>query len=250
VGWITNFIHNRNTVNMTMLRGWSASTFSNAVDRELVRTIEGRLQARGCKRATRGFLLDENARVAQKRKVTMKGSGDVGYTAHNKNSRWINPALKIKHPITGADTAQQVYRGLNTAIMDHAGELGLRVPHQLSNRVRQLTGGVHINGRPWKRGAHCFFYRRDDRAINAPIRVAIVDSFVIVQIGIREHMFLRLDQRRIEDIHKSLRAFDVLRPPHFIYSHVDHVTDLVGSVPFWSPGRPDLRVGVIIAPTV
>jgi hypothetical protein len=170
VGWITNFIHNRNTVNITMLRGWSASTFSNAVDRELVHTIEARLKARGAKRATRGFLLDEDTRVAQKRKVTMRGSGDIGYTAHNKNSKWIKPALKIKDPITGADTAQLVYRGLNTAIMAHADELDLPVPHQLSNRVLQLTGGVNINGRPWKTGVHCFFYRRDDRAINAPIR--------------------------------------------------------------------------------
>ena len=250
MGWITNFIHNRNTVNITMLRGWSVSTISNAVDRTLVHAIEARLKTRGAKRATRGFLLDEDARVAKKRKVTMKGSGDIGYTAHNKNSRWINPSLKVKDPITGEDTAQLVYRGLNAAIMHHANELDLRVPHQLSTRVLQLTGGVHINGRPWKAGSHCFFFRRDDRAITAPVRVAKVDSFVLVQIGIHEHMFLRLEQRLIVDNHKSLRAFDVDLCPRFMYSHVNHITHLVGSVPYWSPGRPDLRVAVIIAPTV
>jgi hypothetical protein len=243
VGWITNFIHQRNHVHITMLRGWSASTFANAVDRELVHTIADRHQARGSKSARRGFLLDAEERLAKKRKVTMKGSGDIGYTAHNKNSSWIDPAATD-------DNGRQLFRGLNTEIMKHAEELDLRVPHQLSTRALQLTSGVHINGRPWKKGVYCFYFLRTDRRIDAPLRVAKVASFVVTRIGVHEHLFLCLDQRRVVDNTKSIISFDVTAPPKYTYVHVDHITHLAGSLPYFFAGRADVRCGVPIAPTL
>jgi hypothetical protein len=235
VGWITNFIHNPNTVHVNMLRGWSGSTIANAVSRTVVGEIDKRLANRGLKRAKRGFLLDAESRFDKRRKLTMKGGGKINYVLHNKNSGKVDAAN---------------IPGLVRAITGHATQLDLAVPHQVSTTALVLNSGVRINGRPWREGNHCFFFLPTDRRIDSQCRVGIVRFFVLETIGRAKHLFVVLDEREEADRYKSLVVFDVTRPLKNTIVHVDHVTHLVGSLPFWHAGRPDIRTGVPIASTM
>jgi hypothetical protein len=235
VGWLTNFIHDRHAVHINMLRGWSASSFSHAVSFDIKEAISAKQEARGTKPAKRGFLLSAVDKVNKRRKVTMKGKGDIGYTAHNKNSSMI----------VAAHT-----HDLNTCIATHAHQLGLPAPHQLPTRVLKLTSGVRINGRPWKKGSMCFYYLPTDRRLDDTPRVGEVQYFVATTIHGTQHLFVCLDQRPIVDTVLSIIVYDITQPVSLKFFHVDHLTHLAGSVPFWHAGRPDLRCGVPIAPTI
>jgi hypothetical protein len=241
VGWLTNFCHQRSTVNVNILRGWSASSFSNAVSTELVDAVDQRLKDRGRKKPTRGFLLDATTVVEKRQKLTVKGDGEISYTKIGRHSS--RPVATKILPEPDEDL-------LNEVIAAHALQLDLTTPHVLHKRVRKLTGGVRINGRPWKTGNHCFFYIPTDRRIHAKKRVGIVKFFVFTKIGRHEHGFVCLDERKVEDRYGSIEVFDVFRPPRNQIIHVDHLTHLVGSLPYFHAGRPDIRCGVPIATTV
>jgi hypothetical protein len=234
VGWLTNFIHQPNAVHINMLRGWSTSSFSNAVGRDVIATINTRLQKRGSKPAKRGFLLDAVERVDKRRRLTVKGGGDVTCNSNVRNSSRVTTAL---------------FRGLKQAIQQHAAELDLSVPHVVSDTVTQMVGGVRINGRPWKKGDMCFYYLPTDRAIDCLPRVGQVHFFVVEQIGRSQVLFVCVDQRVIIERKGSLIVFNVVHPPVLKYFNIDHLTHLVASLPFFHAGRPDIRVGVPIAPT-
>jgi hypothetical protein len=234
VGWLTNFIHNRHTVHINMLRGWCASTFNNAVCPEVKAAVKARVLPTQSG-AKRGFLLSAVALVHKRRKVTMRGSGDVGYTAHNKNSRWF-------------DSAQ--VPGLIRCISAHATGLDLEMPDPPRARMLQLTSGVQINGRPWAAESMCFYYLPTDRRIDDNLRIGQVQYFVVVHIEQSEQLFVCLDQRHIVDVCKSIIIYDITRPKSLKYLHVAHLTHLVASLPYWHAGRPDIRMGVSIAPTI
>ena len=236
VGWLTNFIHNRSSVHINMLRGWSASTFSHAVSPHVKEAVAAGKRARGGPApAARGFLLSAVDQVNKRRKVTVKGSGNIGYTAHNKNST----------KLVSADI-----RGLNACITDHAGQLNLSAPHLLHTRVLKLISGVQINGRPWSTGVMCFYYLPTDRRMDDTRRVGQVQYFFMTPIDDVEHLFVCLDQRPVVDTKGSLIVYDVSRPVQLKYLHVDHLTHLAGSLPYWHAGRDDIRCGVPIATTL
>jgi hypothetical protein len=232
---MTNFIHNRNAVHINMLRGWSTSSFSNAVSRDIVRTIADRLRRRGEKPAVRGFLLDATMRFNKRRKLTVRGGGDIGYVANTRNSCMI-------------DTVDVL--GLRAAIEEHANQLALRVPHVVPATLKKLTAGVRMNGRPWKAGNICYYFLTTDRRMDALPRVGQVMYFVVVTIGRREHLFVCLDQRAVADRSGCMIAYDVTRPISQHILHVEHLTHLVAALPYWHAHRPDIRCGVPIATTV
>ena len=134
-----------------MLRGWSGSSFSHAVNRDVINEITRRLAARGIKPQQRGFMLDAVHRLDNKRRLTVKGSGQIVLTPHNKNSRRVKP---------------EKVTGLKTVIEGHAAQLNLPFPHRLSNTLLKFTSGVKINGRPWKKGVHCLYYLPTDRRVD------------------------------------------------------------------------------------
>jgi hypothetical protein len=235
VGWLTNFIHNRNAVHINMLRGWSTSTFSNAVSRDLVKAIGERLKGRGAKPAVRGFLLDAAVQSGKRRRLTMKGSGDIAYTSNTRNTTVIT-TNEIRH--------------LRATIEDHVRALNLIVPHQVPDQLKKLTAGVRINGRPWKTGDMCYFYILTDRTIAARVRTGKVLFFVVDNIAGRDHLFVCLDERIEVDKVGSIVVFDVHQPPRQRIFHIEHVTHLVATLPFWYTGRPDIRCGVPICTTV
>jgi hypothetical protein len=216
-----------------MLRGWSNSSFCNAVSRELLARIARRSAARGCKPAERGFALDAEAQVTKRRKLTVKGSGDITFQAHNKNSSKI---------------VSSSIAALNRVITEHANQLG--VPHQLANRVLKMTAGVRINGRPWKAGVLCYYFLTSDLRVDALPRIGQVQYFVVVPIGGTDHLFVCVDQRAVVDRVLSIIVYDVHGPPTLRIFHVDHLTHLVASLPYWHAGRPDIRCGVPIAANV
>jgi hypothetical protein len=219
-----------------MLRGWSASTFSHSVSPHIKQAVAKRQRARGERApAARGFLLSAVDQVNKRRKVTVKGSGDIGYTAHNKNSANI---------VSGGP------RGLNACIAEHAAQLDLPAPHLLYDRVLKLTSGVRINGRPWSTGVMCFYYLPTDRRMDDTPRVGQVQYFFMTPIRDVEHLFVCLDQRPIVDTKGSLIMYDVTHPVQLKYLHVHHLTHLVGSLPYWHAGRDDIRCGVPIATTL
>jgi hypothetical protein len=218
-----------------MLRGWSTSSFSNAVGRDVIDTINQRLQKRGSKPAKRGFLLDAVERVDKRRRLTVKGGGAITCDSNTRNSCMVTTAN---------------IRGLKQAIQSHAAEMELTVPHVVSDRVTQMVGGVRINGRPWKKGDMCFYYLPDDRAIACLPRVGQVHFFVVEKIGRSQVLFVCVDQRVIIERKGSLIVFNVVHPAVLKIFHIDHLTHLVASLPFFHEGRPDIRVGVPIAPTI
>jgi hypothetical protein len=218
-----------------MLRGWSTSTFSNAVSRDLVSAIAARLQGRGAKPAVRGFLLDAVGRFDKRRRLTVKGGGDIGYTSNTRNTTLIDID----------DVAD-----LRGTIEQHVLQLALRVPHQLPDTLRMLTSGIRMNGRPWKKGNMCFFFLTTDRTIAAQARVGKVLFFVVHVISRRDHIFVCLDERIVCDRTGSIIVYDVLQPPNQRVLHIEHVTHLVASLPYWFPNRPDIRCGVPICTTV
>ena len=220
-----------------MLRGWSTSSFSNAVSVDVVRTIDKRLALRGEKQAARGFLLDATMSCDKRRKLTVRGSGDVQHVPNARNSGTI---------------ATSDVLGLRRMIQDHADQLNLRLPHVVPDTLTQLTAGVRINGRPWKSGDLCYYYLTTDRRVDAKPRVGQIISFVVDTLGTRNHLFVCLDQRPVVDRKDMgcLIVYDVTRPIAMRILHVEHLTHLVGSLPFWHAGRPDIRVAVPIASTV
>ena len=109
---------------------------------------------------------------------------------------------------------------------------------------------LRINGRPWKVGSHCFFFKPTDAPLSTDHRAGKVLSFVLVTMARKQHLFLVLDERVVIDTVKSIHSFDVTRPEKRRYIHVDHVTHLVGALPYWFPGRQDIRCGVPIASTM
>jgi hypothetical protein len=235
VGWLTNFIHNRNAVHVNMLRGWSTSTFSNAVSRDVVRAIADRLRGRGEKPAVRGFLLDAEERFDKRRRLTVKGSGDIAYKSNTRNSRMIRTTDVV---------------GLRPAIMAHAAVVHQLAPHQVPGTLKKLTAGVRINGRPWKTGDLCFYFLTTDNQINALPRIGQVEFFVVDKIGRHDHLFVILDQRPVVDRRGSIIIYDITQPVSRKILHVEHLTHLVASLPYWHAGRPDIRCGVPICTTV
>ena len=235
MGWLTNFIHNRNAVHINMLRGWSTSSFSNAVSRDVIQNIAERLKKRGTKPPMRGFLLDAVARFDMRRRLTVKGGGEIKFTSTVRNSCKVTTTA---------------IRGLRTAIQGHATELDLRVPHVVSEKVTQLVAGVRINGRPWKKGDMCFYYLPDDRAIACLPRVGQVHFFIVEKIGRREELFVCVDQRDVIERRGSIIVYNVDRPVARKFFHIEHLTHLVASLPFFHAGRPDIRCGVPIATTI
>jgi hypothetical protein len=220
-----------------MLRGWTTSSFSNAVGVPVVRAIEKRLAARGEKPAMRGFLLDAGARCDKRRKLTVRGAGEVHHVPTDRNSITVATA--------------DVF-GLRTVIQDHANQINLRVRHVVPDNLLELTSGVRINGRPWKSGDLCYYFLTTDRRIDAKPRVGQVISFIVDMIGTRNHIFVCLDQRHIVDNTDMgcMIVYDVTRPISMRIIHVDHLTHLAGSLPYWHAGRTDIRVAVPIGPTV
>ena len=235
VGWLTNFIHNRNAVHINMLRGWSTSTFSNAVSRDVVHAIADRLQGRGEKPAVRGFLLDAVQRFDKRRKLTVKGGGDIAYKSNTRNSRMLKTADVV---------------GLRATIMAHAAVVYELAPHQVPLHLKKLTAGVRMNGRPWKQGDLCYYFLTTDTQINALPRIGQVEYFVVDTIGRNEHLFVVLDQRPVVDRRGSIIVYDVTLPASRKILHVEHLTHLVASLPYWHAGRPDIRCGVPICTTI
>jgi hypothetical protein len=235
VGWLTNFIHNRNAVHINMLRGWSTSTFSNAVSRDLVRVIAARLQGRGEKPAVRGFLLDAVERFDKRRRLTVKGGGGIAYKANSRNSRMINTADVV---------------GLKAVIEAHVTMLQRVAPHQVPLTLKKFTAGVRINGRPWKQGDLCYYFLTTDIRLDALPRIGQVLFFVLDKIGRSDHLFVCLDQRPVVDRRGSIIVYDVSQPINRKIMHVEHLTHLVSSLPYWHAGRPDIRCGVPICTTV
>jgi hypothetical protein len=232
---MTNFIHNRNAVHINMLRGWSTSSFSNAVSRDVIRNITERLRLRGEKPAVRGFLLDATARFDKRRKLTVRGGGVIGYVANTRNSCMINTAD---------------VHGLGAVIHAHAHQLELRVPHIVPGTLKQLTAGVRMNGRPWKAGDMCYYFLPTDRRLDALPRVGQVLFFVVDTLGRNDHLFVCLDQRPVVDRSGSMIVYNVTRPISRQIIHVEHLTHLVAALPYWHAARPDIRCGVPIATTV
>ena len=240
VGWISNFIHNRNAVNVNMLRGWSTSTFSHAVSTDVVRAVGTRLSDRGLQMPKRGFLLDSSARMDKRRKVTVKGGGEIALIPHSRNSRRL-------HSDDNLLTDCPPLYSLPAAVASHARQLA--VPHVLSNRLLCMWSGVYINGRPWPKGSLCFYFLPTDRTITALPRVGVVLFFVVEVIGREQHVFACVDQRVVVDRQLSIVTYDVRGPAAKRYVHVDHLTHLAGSVPYWHAGRPDIRMAVPIGTT-
>ena len=180
-------------------------------------------------------MLDAVHRLDNKRRLTVKGSGQIVLTPHNKNSRRVKP---------------EKVTGLKTVIENHAAQLNLPFPHRLSNTLLKFTSGVKINGRPWKKGVHCLYYLPTDRRVDDLPRIGKVLFFILEPIGRSEHLFVVVDDRRVVDRRKSIVVFDVSRPARQTIFHVDHLTHLVGSLPYFHAGRLDIRCGVTIAPTL
>ena len=179
-------------------------------------------------------MLDADARYSKRQKLTVKGAGKIAYTLHNKNSEKVEASL-----ITG----------LKEAIKWHTDRLALSVPHLLGEQVLVLRAGVRINGRPWKAGDHCFFYLPTDYQIRAKNRVGIVRFFVLEKIGTKQQLFVVLNERDEIDRFRSMVVFDITKPLKNTIVHIDLVANLVGSLPFWHAGRPDIRTGVPICST-
>ena len=94
------------------------------------------------------------------------------------------------------------------------------------------------------------YYLPTDRRVDDFPRVGKVLYFILEPIGGTDHLFVVVDNRRIIDREKSVVVFDISRSLRQSIFHVDHLTHLVGSLPYFHAGRPDIRCGVTIAPTI
>ena len=147
VGWITNFINQRNHPSASMANGYSRFGFVRRIDPDTRDRLHRRLLASKVNLAMRGFLVPTEDLLAKR--GPGKGAGRLQLTPNWRNSR----VMKKDDPLRGELTCFMKER--------HAGGDVPRLT-LVPEEVRILKSGVEVDGVSWKVGTTGLFMDHDD----------------------------------------------------------------------------------------
>ena len=219
VGWITNFIHNRDLANENMIRGYMASTISRSIQPERLQRSLDRDTAAGSKRQ-RGFLMTADSLLENR--LSMPGSGAFDYKLHSRNHH--TPLISEQH-------------GLSAIIQSYCQQVGVD-DHVMGERVLSITGGFSLNGKTWRRRQVAMF-RLDTDAIATKLRVGFALQFFSVDIGGDEQIFVQLEEQSVDKWEGNTAVVHVVGRVTTPIVHVNNIEWMCARAKYWIEASQD-----------
>ena len=149
VGWITNFITQRNHPSKSMANGYSRHTFMRRIHLETRDRLHRRLLATKAKLTMRGFLVPTQELLAKR--GPGRGAGTLKLTPNWRNSH----VLKKENPLRAE---------LTKFLTERYAEGEVPQLTLVPQKIRTMEAGVEVDGVPWKVGYCGLFTDHDDGA--------------------------------------------------------------------------------------
>ena len=223
IGWLMRFIKNRDMAVENIVTAMSKNSAVCQLPPGIVGSIRSRIAAAGI-RLPPGSMLKHATEV-----FTERGSLPGSYTVSVKKTRFTCRRRNV--PRTTLE--------LKKAATDWCLNLRIGRKHIDFTTVKELLGGVTINGRPYKQQSHCEIAMPVPRSHpelagdRSTFKVATIHKFYTLQIRDEEVVFVELSTHKEKGSFKDIRIVRRLPKTRRRTLSVDNIRHRLKFAPHW-----------------
>jgi hypothetical protein len=217
VGWITNFIHNRQEPDVNMVRGY---LFARSIAPERLESIRLNAEARGSRPPKTGFLT-LSSDILDLPGKSRAGSGELKYKLHSRSHTrplYEDATCRKVRPVVRGYVQQMLIENFEPP-----------------ERILALTCGISFNGKQWRLGSGCLFYLDTDAPSLVHPHVGTVKRFLALEIDGKEQFFVEITEHTVLRWQRSVAVVDLSLPSRTRITHAGHVVSLATYAEYWQP---------------